>query len=283
MKPKITLAHMVIRIGGLLAVILATAAPIFAQESPATVLENTHYALSRPLGGKANIEAAEGFPYGNTRKGRSPLHHGVDMVNPRGTPVLAAADGVVYYAGPDTERVFGEKPNFYGNVIVIRHGFEGDGGAVFTLYGHLDTVGVTTDQPVTAGQRIGTVGAKGIALGSHLHFEVRIGNPDNYNAVRNPELWYAPRPGTGAVIGRMAGPDGSRALGVRFTVSNAKRLFYSFTYEDPAIPSDGAFGEHFTLTDIPAGCYSFRVRDAYDAPLCIEAGKTYFLDVRLAR
>jgi hypothetical protein len=256
--------------------------PATAQESPAVLVENTHYVLARPLGPRANLRAAEGFPYGNTRRGRSPLHHGIDLINPRGTPVLAAADGVVYYAGPDTDRLFGPRANFYGNVIVIRHGTEGDGGTLFTLYGHVDTVEVQTDTPVTAGQRIGTVGAKGIALGAHLHFEVRIGNPDDYNAVRNPELWYAPRPGTGMVMGRIFGPDGSRAYGVRFTIGNASRFYYSFSYEDPAPPSDSAFGEHFTLTDIPAGCYSFRVRGAYDAPLCIEAGKTYFMDVRLA-
>jgi murein DD-endopeptidase MepM/ murein hydrolase activator NlpD len=101
-------------------------------------MENTHYWLARPLGQGAVRSAAVSYPYGGHRNQRSPVHQSVDMVNPYGTPVLAAADGVVYYAGSDQAHSFGARPNFYGNLLILQHGLVApEGGAVFTLYGHL--------------------------------------------------------------------------------------------------------------------------------------------------
>jgi hypothetical protein len=160
-----------------------------------------------------------------------------------------------------------------------------EGGTVYTLYGHLNTVDVEAGTRVTTGQRIATVGATGIALGSHLHFEVRIGNPDDYFAVRNPELWYAPLPGTGTLIGRMVNADGSPALGVRYALSNAKGVYYGFSYADPDLRSDPAYNENLALGDIPAGCYALRVRGGagyvYNETLCIMAGQTLLVEMKL--
>ncbi len=260
-------------------------APAQAQDSASTpiVLENPHYWLARPLKKAASLSAAVGYPYGWHRNHQSPIHHGVDFVNPQGTPVLAAADGTVYYAGSDQERLFGERANFYGNLVIIQHDLEApEGGRIFTLYGHLSYVAVQSGERVRQGDRIGAVGATGIALGNHLHFEVRIGAAESYFAVRNPELWYAPLPGTGTLIGRLLNADGSKALGIRVTLAAPKRALYTFTYADPSVPRDPALDENFTLADVPAGCYRLRVRGtALDVPVCLRAGQTVFVEARL--
>ena len=90
-------------------------------------------------------------------------HRGVDMGAALGTPVRAAARGVVAFAGDDFE---GE-PDL-GRVVVVNHG-----GGLSTLYGHLDAVAVARGVRVEPGAAIGTVGSTGYSLGPHLHFEVR--------------------------------------------------------------------------------------------------------------
>jgi murein DD-endopeptidase MepM/ murein hydrolase activator NlpD len=89
-------------------------------------------------------------------------HTGVDFAAPKGTRVLAAADGVVIAAG-----VRGG----YGNAIEIRHG-----GGITTLYGHLSgfASGVRSGTRVHQGQVIGFVGMTGWATGPHLHYEFRV-------------------------------------------------------------------------------------------------------------
>lgn len=271
----------------LLLLLSAVIAPAVAQSQDTSGAQPvaTHYALSRPIPPNRNVRVAQGFPFGWHRRNQSPLHHGVDILNPRGTPVIAAADGTVYYAGNDLERVFGERANFYGNLVILQHDFDSEGGRVFTLYGHLNTVDVEAGARVAMGDKIGTVGATGIAIGSHLHFEVRIGNPDDYFAVRNPELWYAPLPGSGTLIGRMVNPDGSLASGVRYALSNARSVYYGFTYADPNLRADPAYNENFALGDLPAGCYALRVRGGagyvYNETLCIQAGETLYVEMKL--
>ena len=87
-------------------------------------------------------------------------HDGIDMKAPIGTPVLAAADGEVLYAG---DRVRG-----YGNMVVVQHT-----GDLLTVYAHNSLLLVHAGDRVTAGQEISRVGDTGHATGPHLHFEVR--------------------------------------------------------------------------------------------------------------
>ncbi len=94
-------------------------------------------------------------------RGKRP-HEGIDISAPRGTAVVAAADGVVMYAGDGVRG--------YGNMIIIRH----QGGQV-TVYAHNHRNHVSEGVEVKAGQVIGEVGATGRASGNHLHFEVRRG------------------------------------------------------------------------------------------------------------
>ncbi len=96
-------------------------------------------------------------PYG----GYAHFHTGLDLAGPRGTPIVAAADGVVAVAEVSTVG--------YGDHIILAHA---DG--LLTLYGHLDVMLVQPGQIVKAGQVIGLMGSTGNSTGPHCHFEVRI-------------------------------------------------------------------------------------------------------------
>jgi murein DD-endopeptidase MepM/ murein hydrolase activator NlpD len=97
------------------------------------------------------------------------FHTGIDLAVPLGTPVFAAADGVVVLARPMADS--GGLLVGYGNYIVIQH----DAG-LKTLYGHLLTIGVKEGDIVHRGQLVGLVGSTGNSTGPHTHFEVRIEN-----------------------------------------------------------------------------------------------------------
>ena len=87
-------------------------------------------------------------------------HTGTDFAAPKGTPVLATADGSVLSAG---------WRGGYGNAIELHHG-----GGVTTLYGHLSAIAVRIGEHVRQGQIIGYVGMTGFATGPHLHYEFKI-------------------------------------------------------------------------------------------------------------
>jgi len=105
------------------------------------------------------------------------FHTGVDLSAPLGTPVMAAADGVVVAVGHEASG--------YGNFVVIAHG-----GGIATLYGHLLDTSVSVGQTVARGQVIGLEGSTGFSTGPHLHFELRV-----YEQVTDP-MPYLPVPGT---------------------------------------------------------------------------------------
>jgi murein DD-endopeptidase MepM/ murein hydrolase activator NlpD len=88
------------------------------------------------------------------------MHTGVDWSAPRGTPIIAAGNGVVERAG---------WTNGYGNQTIIRHsnGYE-------SSYSHQNAIasGVTPGARVRQGQVIGYLGSTGLSTGPHLHYEV---------------------------------------------------------------------------------------------------------------
>ena len=94
--------------------------------------------------------------------GEMRFHKGIDICVPPGTPVLAATDGVVAFAGTEAE---------YGRLVVIDHGHD-----FSTVYGHLAKIQVKAGEKVSKGQAIGTVGLSGNSTGPHLHYEVRLRN-----------------------------------------------------------------------------------------------------------
>ena len=123
--------------------------------------------------------------------GQREQHFGMDVSNPSGTPVLAAADGIVVVAGNDNEVRYHPYGKFYGNLVIVKHEFPVLGQPLYTLYAHLSEVTVEQGQRVNAGSQVGLVGSTGAAIGSHLHFEVRLGSMD-FNSTSNPELWLVP-------------------------------------------------------------------------------------------
>ncbi len=98
--------------------------------------------------------------------GQSALHEGLDFTADVGTPIHAAAAGIVRSA---------ERHPEYGNVVDIDHGDD-----VVTRYAHASMVLVKEGEFVKRGQHIAAVGSTGRLTGPHLHFEVRIkGVPQN--------------------------------------------------------------------------------------------------------
>jgi len=90
-------------------------------------------------------------------------HRGIDIAAPTGTPIKAAAAGLVM----STERSDGD----YGWKLVVDHG---DG--MTTWYAHLSEFSVAAGDQVRRGQTIGLVGSTGRSTGPHLHFELRQDN-----------------------------------------------------------------------------------------------------------
>jgi murein DD-endopeptidase MepM/ murein hydrolase activator NlpD len=89
------------------------------------------------------------------------MHEGIDFIAESGTPILAAAAGIVQVA---------ERHSQYGNMIDIDHG-----NNLITRYAHATELFVKPGEFVKRGQRIAAVGSTGRSTGPHLHFEVRIG------------------------------------------------------------------------------------------------------------
>jgi murein DD-endopeptidase MepM/ murein hydrolase activator NlpD len=108
--------------------------------------------------------------------GAGAMHAGLDFKGPVGTPILAAADGRITYAGVMSG---------YGNCMEITHA-----NGLVTRYAHLSGFNVSLGQQVKRGIQIARMGSTGRSTGPHLHFEVRLngqavnpltfleGNPD---------------------------------------------------------------------------------------------------------
>lgn len=136
--------------------------PVVTKTSTATYVANLGISL---------IEPAQG--YISSRFGWRPRdnHKGLDIANSIGSPIKAAASGVVTYAQYNS--------GGYGYLVKISHG-----NGIETYYGHNSKLYVTVGQTVQQGEVIAAMGSTGISTGSHCHFEIRINgvaqNPQNY-------------------------------------------------------------------------------------------------------
>ncbi len=240
-----------------------TPPPTFTPPALPQTGADDHFWLRRPIPEGGVVWTDKYYPYGSTRGRTLRTHHGVEFNVSYNTPILAAADGVVVFAGSDAEALVGPEPNFYGNVVVVEHDFTLGSQPIYTLYGHLNAVEVVVGQRVTTLARLGLSGATGVADGPHLHFEVRIGQ-NTYGSTRNPILWLWPFPDRGALIGRVVFPGGAPAfeapVSIRRIDGGESTVFSTTTYADNSVRSDDVWGENFAFDDVPAGYYEVSVK-----------------------
>ncbi len=116
----------------------------------------------RPLSNYGGGRFAWPVPGGYVSQNFSYGHPALDIAAPYGTPIRAAAAGVVTFAG--------WRGNGGGYQVWISHG-----SGLFTTYNHMSSVAVSAGTSVGRGATIGRVGATGAATGPHCHFEVWIG------------------------------------------------------------------------------------------------------------
>jgi len=250
--------------------------------TPTPLPPEDHYWLGRPIGPDGSNQIAHYYPYG-TRGGEEEylVHHAVDIINPTGTTVVAVASGVVVVAGDDGTTAVGPWTDFYGNVVMVELDRPYEGEPLYVLYGHLSEVLAAAGQRVATGDVLGKVGATGIALGPHLHFEVRVGGP-TYAHTRNPELWIAPFPEFGTIAGRLSDPQGDLVPQTLVTFHRAEtpdeRWRETRTYYvEAGIAPDPEWGENFSLGDVPPGEYVIKTRvngRLYVRDVTVEAGQT---------
>lgn len=219
----------------------------------------SHLWLEYPFAPPDNLFPSPYYPFGSDGRGQYLIHHGADIANPMGTPVLSVAPGRVIYAGTDITQTIGLKSNFYGNVVIVQLEMSYANRPIFVLYGHLSSVLVTENQSVGIGDRVGLVGMTGVALGPHLHLEVRLGE-NSYDWTQNPDLWLAPPAGQGVLAGRLVDEDGrvwDEAHILLYRTSSSRQLVAeTFTYIDFwDIRPDPTLGETFVIPNLPVGEY----------------------------
>lgn len=153
--------------------LLTSCANMFIQQyghvsSDAEIIREDGKAVSIPENAPSISQGYKPKPFGKSDLETSHNHEGIDIISKRGTPVIAAASGIVissFY-----------RPLF-GNRIVLEHGKDKNGLFILSRYVHLDKRLVEKGDKVIRGQQIGTLGSTGLLAGGfpHLHFEIRTG------------------------------------------------------------------------------------------------------------
>jgi murein DD-endopeptidase MepM/ murein hydrolase activator NlpD len=242
-------------------------------------ITNGHFLLQRPIKPPAYTFVDVTYRYASTANGTRDPHHGVEFLNKFGTPVYAAGDGIVVFAGADKAAVYSPWPNYYGNLVVIQHGQE-----LYTLYAHLSRITVEAGKIIMAGEQLGEVGQTGVAIGSHLHFEVRRGDVENYFSTENPELWLVPNLDEtsqpfGALQISVVDSQGLLVKRAEFNLYSldmqdqpANNIYYGVTYSKDMLKEQ----ENAAIGDLKAGRYRLVVQ--YNGQLlerwvAVESGK----------
>lgn len=269
---------------------MATVAPT---HTPYPLVE--HFMFGRPVRPDAMSDSpATSYLYGTTGRGEYEVHHGEEFVNPLGTTVIAVANATVAVAGPDFlpqcgaggNEICGRRPDYYGNVIILKLDEAYRGEAVYVAYGHVRAYFVRPGQHVNAGQPLGEVGQEGIAVGPHVHIETRLG-VNSYTTTRNTILWMRPLPGTGAIAGRLLDAEGKpiHAASIVVTAEDIDGTYIGDTEtyardEYPAVNSDDVLQENWAFPDLRAGNYIVRAFVGsllYSRRVTVQAGKLTFI------
>jgi len=266
---------------------------LWSSFAPLPADRNDHFWMDNPFSEAVpNTMASPNYQFGSTAGNRYRPHHGIDISNPLGTPVQAGVTGEVIHAGPDDPVLLGPYNNFYGQTVVIRldQRLPVAGGHldVFVLYGHLNETLASVGQRVQPTDVVGLVGMTGIAIGPHLHVEVRLGANSYANNV-NPYLWMKPPVGRGVVAVRLLTGDGRTWAGAKISIARfeggkavwARQIE---TYLDTEnIGPDPSWGENGSMGDVPAGYYYLIGNvngESVRAEFEVKAGETTFIEVR---
>jgi murein DD-endopeptidase MepM/ murein hydrolase activator NlpD len=252
--------------------------------------------LRRPVERPYNPFIDQTYRYGSTMGGNFQQHQGVELNNPDGAPVLAAAPGRVVYAGPAEQEAL---------TVTIRHDTtvtaKGRRYRLFSSYFHNSRLAVKVGARVRAGQQIARVGNTGRATNDHLHFELSAAPTDSLEAIVdpaqrfppytvNPELWLEPLPGTGIVAGRVLDASGepvpqARVYGLVKRDPAETPFSFAETYGEHG-HSHPLYGEHFAVGDVPEGSYVVGTEIGGTRVLrriTVEAGKLTWVVFRPAR
>lgn len=125
-----------------------------------------------PLASRARISSPYGLRVDPIYRWKTDFHSGIDLATFPGTPIMAAADGEIEFAGWSSG---------YGMLVKIKHKY-----GFYTRYAHMQSFapGISSGEQVKQGQVIGYLGSTGRSTGYHLHYEVIIGdetvNPQPY-------------------------------------------------------------------------------------------------------
>jgi murein DD-endopeptidase MepM/ murein hydrolase activator NlpD len=142
---------------------------------------------------------------------------------------------------------------------------------------------VEVGQHLQVGDLVGLVGMTGVAIGHHLHLEVRL-DAVVYEATRNPVLWLRPEPGQGILAGLLVDVQGRPLPETPITFFRAaepdKWWRQTQTYADREVNPDDELGENFALGYVPAGDYLVKAKVGdriYVRPVTVRAGEIAFV------
>jgi murein DD-endopeptidase MepM/ murein hydrolase activator NlpD len=243
-----------------------------------------HFYFARPISVDQKNWPNPDYRYGGIFFKPSAVHTGIDIPADLSTPVLAAGPGEVIWAGWGLYT--GEPTNTtdpYGLAVVILHNFGFQDQPLYTVYAHLERVDVNPGEWLETGDTIGIVGQTGYTTGSHLHFEVRIGE-NSYYDTSNPELWLVPPQGLGVFVMRITDSYNNPLsdLEVSLISDETGTEWILRTYPSLGVSSDLYYQENLVLSDLPAGSYtiSFNYFKKQEIIFQIKAGQISYLAYR---
>lgn len=226
-------------------------------EAPLALNPHDHFYFYRPVPMDYAEEPVADYRYGYVLPKTTTLHTGTDIKEPLHTPILAAADGKVVFAGFGLLKGNGDKNDPYGLAVVIRHNLSYQNKTILTVYAHMEKAAVTLGQWVKAGDQIGYVGLTGATSGPHVHIEIRLEVNEQEYEVQNPELWMVPPVGYGVLAGRVMSTGGA-LLGERqvwIKSLDTNQTWTMYTYSTRMNHVDAYYRENLVLSDLPAGKY----------------------------